>query len=336
MTTTGSTGSDSAGAGAGEIPPRAAALPVRALEPSQELERRRELVRRSGIRVRPSRPRQASWRRPLTFLVLSAVSMFLAWHWSSWQWTYPWLSRVPTTWADGLVYTLALLAIFAFHEFGHYLQAIRCRMAVSWPYMIPMPPPLNPFGTLGAVIVSVEGYRNRRDLFDVGVSGPLAGLLIALPLLVIGLAQATPVPADPFFGEMLGMRLLSLWLHGPLPAGHVLPLNPLATAGWVGLFFTGLNLLPLGQLDGGHTAYALLGRKAVLLAWGVLFGWLAMMVLRQEYQLVLMLVLVLLTGVEHPPTADDSVPLDPLRTVIGWLALLLPLLCLTPVPLQGI
>lgn len=268
------------------------------------------------------------------FLLLSLVSMFLAWHWSSWRWTFPWLTGQPPLWSDGAVYTLALLGVLGFHEFGHFLQAVRYRMDVSWPYMIPMPPPLNPFGTLGAVIVSVQGYRNRRELFDVGVTGPLAGLIVAVPLFAWGIATAKPVEAAPFFGEMVGMRLLTEWFHGPLPAGWTLALNPAATAGWVGIFLTGLNLIPVGQLDGGHVAYALLGKRAAWLGYAALATWVGMMVGLGSYQLSLMLLLVLTTGVQHPPTLDEDAPLGWGRTIVGWISLLLPILCLTLTPLH--
>lgn len=266
----------------------------------------------------------------------SCVSMYLAWLWFSWRWTFPWLTGQPATWLDGVVYVVAAIGILFVHEMGHFLQAWRYGMPVSPPYFIPMPPPLNPFGTMGAVIVAIKGYRaNRREMFDIGISGPLAGLFVALPVMAIGIAQVQPVAGDPFFGDLLLIRGMTWLIHGPLPEGMILPLSPLATAGWFGLFLTGLNMLPIGQLDGGHVCYALFGKYAHALAWGVVVVWVAAILYFGLYAWSLMVILVMLMGLRHPPTADDSVPLGPTRRIIGALSLVLPILCLTPMPIQG-
>lgn len=224
----------------------------------------------------------------------------------------------------GWKYALPVMTILICHEAGHFLQARRYRVYASFPYFIPMP--ISPLGTLGAVIVMEPRMGNRRALFDIGISGPLAGLVPTLVFCVWGLYLSEvrlPTATDGGLplGEPLLFNWLSTWIHGPIPKGQDLFLHPMAFAGWVGLLITAINLLPIGQLDGGHILYGLLRTKAhrvatlVLLAaavavfWYQLWGW------------TLMLVLLMLMGPIHPPTADDEVPLGAARTVLGWLTL---------------
>jgi membrane-associated protease RseP (regulator of RpoE activity) len=181
----------------------------------------------------------------------------------------------------GATFAVALLGILLTHEFGHYFAARWHGVPASLPYFIPLPL-LSPFGTMGAVISMPERIRSRNALLDIGASGPLAGLLVALPVLVVGLYQS---PVQPITGEGLqeGQSLLYLLLKrvvlGPIPVGHDVFLTPLAFAGWSGLFVTALNLIPIGQLDGGHVLYALLGpranRVARALHWGLLLAFVA-------------------------------------------------------------
>ncbi len=181
----------------------------------------------------------------------------------------------------GATFATALLAILLTHEFGHYFAARWHGVPASLPYFIPLPL-LSPFGTMGAVISMPERIRSRNALLDIGASGPLAGLAVALPVLVFGLLES---PIRPISGEGLqeGQSLLYLLIKrvvlGPIPAGHDVFLTPLAFAGWSGLFVTALNLIPIGQLDGGHVLYALLGpranRVARALHWGLLIAFAA-------------------------------------------------------------
>jgi membrane-associated protease RseP (regulator of RpoE activity) len=177
----------------------------------------------------------------------------------------------------GATFAAALLAILVTHELGHYVAARYHRVPASLPYFIPLPI-LSPFGTMGAVISMPERIRSRNALLDIGAAGPLAGLVIALPVLVVGLQHS---PVQPITGEGLqeGQSLLYLLLKrlvlGPIPAGHDVFLTPLAFAGWSGLFVTALNLIPIGQLDGGHVLYALLGPRANRVARALHFGLLA-------------------------------------------------------------
>jgi Zn-dependent protease len=237
----------------------------------------------------------------------------------------------------GWKYALPLMTILVCHEAGHFLQARRYRVFASFPYFIPMP--ISPLGTLGAVIVMEPRMGHRRALFDIGISGPLAGLVPTLAFCVWGLylsnVQAyTPTGHEMMLGEPLLFKMLVIWTHGTVPEGYELFLHPVAFAGWVGLLITALNLLPIGQLDGGHILYGLLRTKAhkvatlLLLAaavgvfWYKLWGW------------TLMLLLLILMGPVHPPTANDRVPLGAGRTVLGWLALAFVPLGLTPIPIS--
>ncbi len=172
---------------------------------------------------------------------------------------------VTTTWFGGVAFSATLMAILTCHEFGHYLMARRHGVAVSLPYFIPLPPQVS-LGTLGAVIKMRRPIANPDALFDVGVAGPIAGLVVALPLLVIGLTLSSvgPVPAD---SVLEGNSLLYLGLKAAL-FGRYLPgdgvdvqLHPMAFAAWVGLLVTMINLIPIGQLDGGHLARAYLGAR---------------------------------------------------------------------------
>jgi len=239
-----------------------------------------------------------------------------------------------TTHAGGLAYSIPLLITLLCHEFGHFLQARRWRVMASWPYFIPMFPPL---GTMGAVI-SMRGHMgNRRALFDIGISGPLAGLVPALAFSIVGLHWSTIAPVLPAdHVNSLGTPLLFQWLGdlmlGPTPPGQDIYLHPVAYAGWVGIFITALNLIPIGQLDGGHVLYALLRQKAHIVAQILLIGALVAMVVTNNWNWLLMVLLLLLIGPNHPPTANDSVPLGTGRTILGWLTLCFIFIGFTPHP----
>jgi membrane-associated protease RseP (regulator of RpoE activity) len=174
-------------------------------------------------------------------------------------------SREPLEWMlSGLPFAATLLAILVVHEFGHYFTARARGAAVSLPYFIPAPPVIFMAGTLGAIIRMRSAVRDRNALFDIAAAGPLAGLAVALPAALLGLAWSTLVPAPPgphlVFGESILTRVL-VWLRfGALPDGMVVSTHPIADAAWFGFLVTALNLLPAGQLDGGRIGYALLPR----------------------------------------------------------------------------
>ncbi len=244
-------------------------------------------------------------------------------------------------WQQGLLYMGLVLGILLTHEMGHFLMTLRHRIPASLPYFIPLP--VVPFGTLGAVI-GMDGSRaNRRELFDMGVAGPLAGLIVALPITIYGvlLLPSVPSPGDSLcFHNPLAFQWLIVWLRPEYQTPGVLYLNqfnPYLMAGWMGMLVTGLNMLPVSQLDGGHVAYAVLGRRgASRLARGFLIGAILFILAAQTYFWVLMLVLVILLGVDHPPTADDRCPMGFVRMVIGLFSLLIPVFCFPPLGITPI
>ncbi len=241
------------------------------------------------------------------------------------------------TWASGLKYSAALMAILLAHEMGHYLQARRYGVPASWPWFIPMPSP--PMGTMGAVIVQASGYADRKQLFDIGISGPLAGLVLALPICVAGLQNCevrVPEPGQSTmaFGDPLILQWLANWVVGPRPPGAELWMNPFLHAGWVGLFVTALNLIPIGQLDGGHILYCLIGRKAHAIARGLLWSAIAYMIVTRNWSYAVMVFLLVMMGAKHPPSRDDSVPLGRFRQMLGWVTLSFIFVGFTPVPIS--
>jgi len=240
-----------------------------------------------------------------------------------------------TYWVGGLTFSAALMFTLLAHELGHFLQARRYRVPASLPFFLPMPFTL--IGTLGAVIAMHPGMGDRKSLFDIAITGPLAGLVPAVVFSAAGLAlsEVQPVAAAQgalTLGEPLLFQWLAYWIVGPLPAEHDIFLHPLGYAGWVGIFITALNLIPIGQLDGGHILYSLLRRKAHVAATVLLAAAAACVVIFGYWGWTLMIVLLLLIGPKHPPTANDTVPLGTVRTCLGWLSLLFVLIGFTPTP----
>ena len=163
---------------------------------------------------------------------------------------------------NGLTFSGAVMLTLLAHEMGHYLQARRYGVPASLPYFIPLP--ISPFGTLGAVIVQAGGVANRKQMYDIAISGPLAGLVFALPITYIGITQETVVstmgiPTTPIYGQPLLLQWMVAAVHGPNVSAQLFDPTPLMFAGWVGIFVTALNLIPIGQLDGGHILYTLIG-----------------------------------------------------------------------------
>lgn len=239
---------------------------------------------------------------------------------------------VAGNWQRGLAYMAAVMAVLTAHEAGHFIAARLHRIPATLPFFIPVPILLT--GTLGAVI-GMEGARaNRRQLFDIALAGPLAGLAVALPLVAYGLlAGGGPDADNPF-----AMPPLARWLQGvvrpDLPAASSVAPNWALMAGWVGLLVTGLNLIPLSQLDGGHICRAVFGPRGDWVARTVLLASMAAVVVAGRYNWVVMLVLVTLMGVDHPPIRDEHRPLGVWRTVLGLTAFLIPLVTFMPEPMR--
>lgn len=238
----------------------------------------------------------------------------------------------------GLPFAATLLAILGVHEFGHYFTARHYRAAVSLPYFIPAPPPLFIFGTLGAIIRMRSLARDRNSLFDIAAAGPLAGLVVAIPAMILGLQWSTVMPAQPgllLFGDSLLRRLFVYLQFGAIPDGMMVFTHPIADAAWAGFFVTALNLFPVGQLDGGRLAYALFGRHhravgIVTVAATLLLGLATM----SPNWFVWAALVVLLIGFRHSPPLDDVTPLSARRRVVGLLCLVLFVLLVPPIPLE--
>jgi len=263
-----------------------------------------------------------------------------------------------------LAFTFSLLGILTAHEFGHYFMARYHKTKVTLPYFIPFP--LSPFGTMGAFISLQEPPKNKRSLLDIGIAGPLAGLVVAIPVLILGLSLSPveplpqPLPSGGYFFEgnsilylalkylvhgkwlpdpasFRGLHPLIYWIRYfftglPLPRGGVdVSIHPVAWAGWAGLLVTALNLLPAGQLDGGHLIYGLLGEKAKKL-WPFILGFLVIMgFVWSGWWLWAFLILIF--GRAQAEPLDQITELDPKRKLLARVGLIIFLLVFTPVPL---
>ncbi len=288
---------------------------------------RHVLFFREGVVVpRPSR----IWINVVLFLVTLASTLFAGALQEGVN-----LLEDPSRWTAGAPFAFTLMAILGTHELGHYFAARRHRAAVTLPYFIPMP--ISFLGTMGAFIQLRSAIRDRKVLFDIGVAGPLAGMVVALPLLIVGLALSPVVRIDgPVLQEGNSLLYLALkfLIHGRvLPqGGYDVLLHPIAFAAWFGLLVTCFNLLPIGQLDGGHIAYALFGRRAWQIAWVALAALVGMTVLWEGWGIWAFLGFLL--GPRHPPPLNDVTELDPLRRWVGYLTILLFILVFTPIPLK--
>lgn len=239
----------------------------------------------------------------------------------------------PGTLAAGIPFAASLLLILGLHELGHYLTARAYGVQVSLPYFVPLPLP--PLGTMGAIIRMRSPIPNRKVLFDIGIAGPLAGLAVALPVLVIGLSLSPVTPlAGVVWQEGNSLLYLALkWLIvGPIPPGADVMLHPMALAGWLGLFVTALNLMPLSQLDGGHIAYATLGSGFRRLVWVFVGGLVVLYAVSRWEGWLLWIAVSVGLGLKHPPPLDDLTTLDGRRRLLAGVALVLFLLLLTPLP----
>ncbi len=239
-------------------------------------------------------------------------------------------------WQDGLIYMSCVMATLLAHEMGHFVMTVKYRIHATLPLFLPLP--ITPIGTMGAVIAMQGSTANRKQLFDIGIAGPLAGLVICLPVVVMGVLTADPVSEQTvrtarntiLFHDPLLVEWLTAWLRPDVKAGQILEMTPLRLAGWFGLIITGLNMMPISQLDGGHVTYTMFGRRAHVISALLVVAAIGYVVVTNTLPWVVMLILVLMMGIFHPSTADDSVPLGRTRYVLGWLSLAIPPLCFSP------
>jgi membrane-associated protease RseP (regulator of RpoE activity) len=245
------------------------------------------------------------------------------------------LTVASTLFVGGPAYSVTIMLILLGHEMGHYFMSRKYGTAATLPFFLPFP--LSPFGTLGAVIRMHGTLSSRKALFDTGAAGPLTGLCLSIPAIVIGLGLSRLVPISQVdegmlrLGDPLLFSLIQRLVFGEVPGGHDILLHPIGYAGWVGLFVTALNLLPIGQLDGGHVAYALFGGKSrlVFLVAVIVMAFITVFINPGWF---LLLILILLFGFRHPAPLDDQTPLDTTRKVIGGLTFLIFILSFTPAP----
>lgn len=237
------------------------------------------------------------------------------------------------------VYSLCLMTILLSHELGHYFQTLRYRVRSTYPLFIPVYFPFMPiqFGTLGAIIQMDGRIPNIRALFDIGISGPLAGLVPTLIFAYFGIHDSEILPSQSY-GVQLGEPLILTWLidivHGPIPEGMSLWASPMLMAAWIGLLLTTINLMPIGQLDGGHVFYALLRERAARISFCIWIFIIAFSFYFTAYHLIILSTLALYFGQTHPPTGDDSCSLGRIRTFLGWAILGFVVLGMTPTPIM--
>jgi membrane-associated protease RseP (regulator of RpoE activity) len=241
--------------------------------------------------------------------------------------------------ATGLWYSATILAILGCHEMGHYLACRWYRVDATLPFFLPAPLPLT--GTLGAFIRIRSRIPSKKALFDIAVAGPIAGFLVAVPALFLGLAMSVTELVPPhLIGYELGEPLLfrgAAWLiFGTLEKGISINMHPMAFAAWFGLLATALNLFPISQLDGGHISHAVFGRRSTYVTLAMILCAIGLTYLSMSWLVwtVLMLVMLLAMGPHHPPTLDEDTPLDSGRVLLAVVALVMLIVCFTPAPIE--
>lgn len=274
------------------------------------------------------------------------------------------IPQTPAEWLSGLPMMLAMMVILLAHEFGHYFAARHHKVAVTLPYFIPLPV-ISPVGTLGAFIQLRSPFKTKKQLFDIGVAGPLGGLIFAIPLIFWGVAASSVQEINrntasllegnsifyltvkylihgqllPNFNQYSDLPVIQealLLLIGIIPegGGDDIFINSLAFAAWFGLFVTAVNLLPVGQLDGGHVIYCIIGERARLLGLILTGVMLATGFLLWTGWTVWALLIFFVIGINHPPPLNDLVPLNPGRKILAYFMIFIFVILFMPNPLQ--
>jgi len=269
---------------------------------------------------------------------------------------------------NGIFFSAALIFILGTHEMGHYIYGKRNGVDITPPYFIPAPPFISPIGTFGAFIKIKSPISTKKALFDIGIAGPLAGIVAAIPVIIIGikLSRVVEVTDESLeHGITLGSPLLFSFISdsllGKIPEGYDLLLHPVAFAGWIGLFVTALNLIPAGQLDGGHIIYAIFSRKwhrrisILIIIFLIIFGVGTGPIISYFIPLfevnkigayaelisfegwggwVMWAAILTIMGTNHPPTTYDEAKLDGKRVFLSFLSLCVFVGCFTPLPIK--
>jgi membrane-associated protease RseP (regulator of RpoE activity) len=292
----------------------------------------------------PRRFQHVVWKHVLLFLLtLATTTLVGAEHYAAFlaEFTPKEIQFDGHLLLKGLWYSLTILTVLGAHEMGHYLACRRYQVDATLPYFLPLPPPFFT-GTLGAVIRIREAFPTKAVLFDIGVAGPIAGFLALVPALFVGLSMSTIVPTPPastnlvYLGEPLLFQWATRLVFGAVADGYTLNMHPIVFASWFGMLATALNLLPFGQLDGGHITYATLGRWsthisiatvtiAVIMTF-VASSWLVMT--------LMMVAMLVLFGARHPRVIYENEPIGRPRQLVAVFALIILILCFTPVPLR--
>jgi membrane-associated protease RseP (regulator of RpoE activity) len=294
------------------------------------------------------RSAQRTWLNILLFVVTCFCAFFVGLTWSA---SYIYSDQLlhdshlvlgleaftdPRIISLAVVYAAVLIAILLGHEMGHYLACRFYRIDATLPFFIPAPTLI---GTLGAFIKIKAPITRRKQLFDIGIAGPLTGFVLSLPALVYGLSLSKVVPAIPredawVFGEPLVLKLISGLMFRDVPAQSELLLHPVGFAAWVGILITAFNLFPVGQLDGGHISYALLGERTKPLA-RILLGVFIVMGVFFWVGWIVWALVILLLGFKHPQLKGDQESLSPARRLLGAVILIIFILSFIPAPIQG-
>ncbi|MFL3027957.1 MAG: site-2 protease family protein [Candidatus Neomarinimicrobiota bacterium] len=239
----------------------------------------------------------------------------------------------------GIPFSITLMLILGCHEFGHYYYALKHNVDATLPYFLPAPPYIFIIGTFGAFIKIKSPIYKKDALLQIGAAGPIAGFIIAVPALVIGLLLSDVIEINNQYngiilGDSLLMKIFTYIIFPDLGNGYDILLHPVAFAGWIGLLVTMLNLLPVGQLDGGHIAYAMLGNKQGLVGWITLGALFLLSFLSLNWLVWGLLIFFLMRSAKHPPIHDILTPLSNKNKNIGYLCLLIFILCFIPTPFQ--
>ena len=239
----------------------------------------------------------------------------------------------------GVPFSFTLMFILGTHEFGHYYYAQKHKVDASLPFFIPAPPFLFLIGTFGAFIKIKSPIYRKDALLQIGAAGPIAGFIIAVPALILGLflsdiVEKSDIQGALILGDSILMKILTWVTHPDLMESQDIMLHPIAFAGWIGLLVTMLNLLPIGQLDGGHVAYAMLGEKQKLIGQAAFILLVPLSFLSINWLVWGLVLLLLMRTVKHPPIQDIHIPLSESDKRIGYICLLIFILCFIPAPFK--